>query len=249
MTQRNSTRGPFLGSMDPFLGQQTSESRLPRLPRAIFDSRPARLVSRGEDAGDADPEHDVSCALAVHHQKTKVTCVSRWTAISEQRDTIARGPPSAHGPVRGGAPFCLLSSTKGGQFLRAASRLAFRVSSIPHWAAWLCNNRQPGRLARKGPALNGSPKCRQQVSATCRHQRVRSEEGCTLLLCDRPVRPGTWMESTTYCLSGKEGFKAACTADMGEGLVGMAGNGMLQTGFRNLSKTGKKLPVHIQWRQ
>lgn len=123
-TQRNSTRGPFMGSMDPFLGQQTSESRLPRLPRAIFDSRPARLVSRGEDAGDADPEHDVSCALAVHRQKTKVACVSRWTAISEQRDTIVRRPPSAHGPVRGGAPFCLLSSTKGGQFLRAASRLA-----------------------------------------------------------------------------------------------------------------------------
>lgn len=191
-----------MGSMVPFLGQQTSESRL---PRAIFDSRPARLVSRGEDAGDADPEHDVSCALAVHRQKTKVTCVSRWTAISEQRDTIARGPPSA---VRTwpGPRWCpvLLALIHQGWPIFASSkstcRLAFRVSSIPHWAAWLCNNRQPGRLGRKGPVLNGSPKCRQQVNATCRHQRLRSEEGCTLLLCDRPVRPGTWMESTTYLL-------------------------------------------------
>lgn len=185
-----------MGSVDS-RGHQTSESKLPRLPRAIFDSRPARLVSRGEDAGDADPEHAVSCALAVDRQKTKVTCVSRWTAISEERDTIARGPPSAHGPVRGGAPFCLLSSTKDGQFLRAASRLADSHSGSALSHATIGNR----AASKEGPALNGSPRCRQQVNATCRHQRVRSEEGCTLLLCATALyaRELGWSPRHTAC--------------------------------------------------
>jgi len=109
---------------------------------------------------------------------------------------------------------------------KSACRLAFRVSSIPHWelGSAATGNRA---ASREGAGAEWLSQMSTTGDATSRHHWVRSGEGCTLLLCDGLVRLGTWMESTTYCLSGKEGFKAACTADMGEGLVGMAADGML----------------------
>lgn len=227
--------------MDSFRGQRTSESKLPRLPRAIFDSRPARLVSRGEDAGDADPEHAVSCALAVHRQKTR-SPASRVGRPSLRNGTQSRAVRRPHMGRSEVVPrFACSHPPRMAHFLRAASRLADSHSGSAQFRIGRLGSATIGNRAasKEGAGAEWLSRCRQEVNATCRPQRIRSEEGCTLLLCDRPVRPGTWMESTTYCLSGKEGFKVACTADMGEGLVGMAANGMLQTGFRILKRQAR----------
>jgi hypothetical protein len=182
----------------------------------------------------------VSCALAVNRQKTQRSPASRVGRPSLRNGTQSRAVrrprvarsvvvprfDCSHPPRM--ANFCGSKST---------CRLAFRVSSIPHWelGSAAIGNRAASREGAGAEWLS-------QMSTTGEMRLVAIsgfalEKGCTLLLCDGLVRPGTWMESTTYCLSGKEGFKAACAQRYGGGGVGGDGSrGHAANRFPNLQK-------------
>lgn len=168
---------------------------------------------------DSHAPFSIADPRALYHEvRTRATltpstpCLARWQSIvRRQRSPASRvGRPSLRNGTQSRA-------VRRPHMARSEVVPRFACSHPPRMANFCgqqvdLQTRIQGQLFRmqqsatgpprkKGPALNGSPRCRQQVNATCRHQRVRSEEGCTLLLCATALyaRELGWSPRHTAC--------------------------------------------------